>query len=39
MTSEPMMSIETTGMADVMLVLMDRMATRFRERFINSVYV
>jgi hypothetical protein len=33
------MSIETTGMADVTLVLMDLMATRFRERFINSVYV
>ena len=35
--TEPTTSRESTGRADVMLVLTDRIATRLRARFINSV--
>ena len=36
MTTDPTRSIARTGMAEVTLVLMDRMATRFNARFMSS---
>ena len=38
MMSQPTTSKETTGSAEETLVLMERMVTRLRARFINSVY-
>ena len=35
--TEPTMSSDNTGSAEVTLVLIERMATRLRARFINSV--
>ena len=36
MASEPTTSSDTTGMAEVTLVLMERIVTRFRARFMSS---